>query len=145
MNPTASSTWRNRLAVCNGCDACGPCCVDGVPMSYSEYKRIRQFAEALPSEERERVLNQNKRMPWPGAPEITYTACRYRDVERGRCLIYPVRPLICRLFGHVEWLPCPIQRTGPPAPSGVRLFQRYAMRELKTFEEWEESEGAVGH
>lgn len=31
--------------------------------------------------------------------------CPY--VENDRCLIYPVRPLICRLQGVVEKMPCP--------------------------------------
>lgn len=25
----------------------------------------------------------------------------------GRCMAYPIRPLICRLWGAVDWLPCP--------------------------------------
>lgn len=31
--------------------------------------------------------------------------CPY--IENGKCLIYPVRPLMCRLFGVVEDLKCP--------------------------------------
>jgi len=138
------TTWRRRLAVCNGCDACGSSCVDGVPMSYAEYKRARAYLSSLPPDERDRVLSQNKLLPWPGAPQVTYTACPFRDTEMARCLIYPVRPLICRLFGLVEWLPCPIDRTGPPAPTGVRLIQRYSEQELHPYAEWEEMERAPG-
>lgn len=35
--------------------------------------------------------------------------CPY--VENDRCLIYPVRPLICRLQGVVEKLPCPHRKS----------------------------------
>lgn len=31
--------------------------------------------------------------------------CPY--LEDGKCIIYPVRPIICRLQGHVSKLPCP--------------------------------------
>jgi len=113
-------------------------------MSYAEYKRARAYLSSLPPDERDRVLSQNKLLPWPGAPQVTYTACPFRDTEMARCLIYPVRPLICRLFGLVEWLPCPIDRTGPPAPTGVRLIQRYSEQELHPYAEWEEMERAPG-
>jgi hypothetical protein len=65
-----------------------------------------------------------------------YTACRFRDAERGRCSIYPVRPLVCRLFGHVEWLPCPIQKITAPHPGGVDAMRRYGEAPLRTYEEW---------
>lgn len=31
--------------------------------------------------------------------------CPY--LKRGRCIIYPVRPIVCRLMGHVKQLICP--------------------------------------
>jgi Fe-S-cluster containining protein len=113
-------------------------------MSRAEYLRLKRYLASLPSADRARVLSQNKRLPWPGAPSITYVACPFRDVELGRCAVYPARPLVCRLFGHVEWLPCPSGKVSSPAASGVRLFQRYSELELKTFPEWEEIDGAPG-
>ena len=68
-------------------------------------------------------------------------ACEFRDVELGRCLVYPARPLICRLFGHVEWLPCPIFKVEKTVPGAVSLMQAYAGEPRKTFAEWAAAEG----
>lgn len=136
----AAKRWLERLSLCNGCDLCGSRCVTGYPISLWEYQRIKRYLEQLPEAELEKIRSQNKELPWPGAPELTYTACPFRDTERKRCAIYPVRPLICRLFGHVEWLPCPAGIISEVHPRGWQIMQWYARRELRTFEEWEELE-----
>ncbi len=136
--------WKERLTACDGCDLCGDRCVSGYPISRWEYRRIREYLahEADPGE-RDRVAAQEKEVPWPGAPGFTYEACRFRDVERGLCSIYPVRPLVCRLFGHVEWLPCPAGLIADAAPEGVALMEWYARRDLRPYEAWlAEEEGA---
>lgn len=120
---------------CDGCDACGIRCTAGVPMQEWEFEAIEAELASLPPAEVARVLSQEKRQPIPGA-DAFYTACRFRDVERGRCLIYRVRPTICRLFGHVEWLPCPIGKVERPVAGGVALMQRYASAPRRTYEEW---------
>ena len=79
---------------------------------------------------------QEKQVPYPGTEDVFYTACRFRDAERGRCSVYPVRPLVCRLFGHVEWLPCPIEKVTARAPGAVELMRRYAEAPQHTYEEW---------
>jgi Fe-S-cluster containining protein len=124
---------------CNGCDACGARCTAGVRIRNAEYQTIQNELAALPRAERERVLAQNKDVTVAGT-DYAYTACRFRDVEQGRCLIYPARPLICRLFGHVEWLPCPIEKIPGPVPGGADVLRAYAREELKTYEEWLEAE-----
>jgi hypothetical protein len=63
-------------------------------------------------------------------------ACEFSDPDGPRCLIYPVRPLICRLFGIVEWLPCPRGRVPTLVPDGPRIMQRYRQLERKSFREW---------
>jgi len=122
---------------CDGCDECGTRCTAGVPMTAWEYRAIEAELARLPKEEVAAVLAQEKRLPIPGTEE-TYLACPFRDVERRRCLIYPVRPTICRLFGHVEWLPCPIARVPASVPGAVALMQRYADAPRRTYEEWQE-------
>jgi putative zinc- or iron-chelating protein len=102
----------------------------------SEYRAIEGELRRLPPSEVERVLGQDKRVPIPGSEEH-YTACRFRDVERGRCLIYRARPAICRMFGHVEWLPCPIFKITTHASGAVAIMQAYGTEPRKTFEEWE--------
>jgi ferredoxin len=129
--------WKERLSACDGCDRCGDRCVSGYPISRWEYERIRAYLETQDPAEVERIAEGAKEVPWPGAPEFTYEACRFRDVEQGRCSIYPVRPLVCRLFGHVEWLPCPAGIIEEAAPHGVALMEWYGRRDLRPFEEWE--------
>lgn len=50
-------------------------------------------------------------------------SCRY--LKRGRCSIYEVRPLICRLYGAAEGLECP----HGCLPAGG-LLSRAAVREM---------------
>jgi Fe-S-cluster containining protein len=137
---TQEFTARIDQSPCNGCDECGTRCTAGIQVLRSEYDAARAELARLPTEEVARVLRQEKRQPIPGTEE-TYVACEFRDVERGRCLIYPARPLICRLFGHVEWLPCPIAKVEHVVPGAVPLMQAYAAEPRHTFAEWAASEG----
>lgn len=59
--------------------------------------------------------------------EWVVLACRLRDVARGRCVVYAFRPLICRLMGHLPWMPCPTGEVRRPLPSAlaVRLMRSY--------------------
>lgn len=66
---------------CGGC--CGP-----VACSETEADLIRQFCED------NGVVLQN------GDP----LTCGF--YQKGRCAIYPVRPFLCRLFGHVPGMVC---------------------------------------
>src|SRR5437870_4386738 len=132
-------TSRLDQSPCDGCDECGTRCTAGIQVLESEYRAIQAELRRLPANEVERVLGQEKRLSIPGSEEY-YTACRFRDVERGRCLIYRARPAICRMFGHVEWLPCPIFKIPSHAPGAVDLMQAYADHPRQTFEEWEAGE-----
>src|SRR5690242_20501535 len=98
-----------QIEVCNGCDACGLRCAAGVPATREEWKHLQKHMENASEEERAdiaRVEAQDKTVDL--GDDVTVTMCRYRDMERGRCAVYPARPLVCRLLGHVEWMPCPI-------------------------------------
>lgn len=125
---------------CDGCDQCGARCTAGVPMLRVEFAAIQKYLESTAGADARRVERQNKRVPYPGTdPEVDgvfYQACRFRDVERGRCSIYPVRPTVCRLFGHVEWLPCPIQKVAAPAPGGLAVMSRYGDAPQNSYEAW---------
>ncbi len=133
-------TERIDQSPCDGCDACGTRCTAGISVLRSEYEAARAELARLPAEEVARVLGQGKQVPIPGTEE-TYTACEFRDGELGRCLIYAARPMICRLFGHVEWLPCPIFKIEKTVSGAVELMQAYAGQSRKTFGEWAEDEG----
>lgn len=130
---------RIDQAPCDGCDMCGARCTAGVPILQVEFEAIQLYLESPEGEEARRVEQLEKQAPYPGTePEdgVFYTACRFRDLERGRCSIYPVRPLVCRLFGHVEWLPCPIQKVPAPTPGGFEAMHRYGEGGLRVYEEW---------
>lgn len=123
-------------SVCDGCDECGARCTTGVPMLESEFAALQEFLASPEGEDARRIALLDKQVPYPGAEEYHYTACRFRDVERGRCSVYPVRPLICRLFGHVGWLPCPIEKVPQATPGGLEVMRLYGTVPQKTYEEW---------
>lgn len=141
----AALTFRVRsqmdLTPCNGCDSCGLRCEAGVQMSRTEYDAVRGYAEAPGNRnEIERVVAQDKTVNLGDG--VTVQMCRYRDMERGRCAVYPARPLICRLLGHVEWMPCPIEKVKRivPTSDALALMDAYARMERDTFDEWDSLE-----
>lgn len=131
-------------SICDGCDECGARCTAGVPMLETEFEAVLRFVTGPEGADARRIEQLDKQVPYPGAEEFSYTACRFRDVERGRCSVYPVRPLVCRLFGHVEWLPCPIEKVPQSAPGGIDVMRRYGTLPQKTYEEWLASRATVG-
>jgi len=84
---------------------CGKCC-GLISMSKLEEKRIRRFLE-------ENHLN----IQFYNDPlDVTYmkavygnNRCYFLDEDQ-RCLIYPIRPIICRLYGVAENMKCPHSR-----------------------------------
>jgi Fe-S-cluster containining protein len=128
------------LSPCNGCDACGLRCAAGVQMTRPEYEAVQTYIEMAPNTaDINRVAAQDKTVDLGDG--VTVQMCRYRDMERGGCVVYPARPLVCRLLGHVEWMPCPIEKvpTMVPTVDALALMQEYARETRHTFEEWDES------
>ena len=128
------------IEVCNGCDACGLRCATGVPASKDEWNTLQDFIAAATDKLRadiSRVEAQDKTVSL--GDDVTVQMCRYRDMEHGRCAVYPARPLACRLLGHVEWMPCPIEKVPRviPTEDALALMKAYSTMERKTFEEWE--------
>lgn len=129
----------NPLEVCHGCTACAMRCTDGVKLSEYEYARIVETLRALDPAHVHRILRQSKTLPW--FEHITYTACLFHDTDTRRCLIYPARPLICRLFGLMPHLPCPKGRVTAHYPSADALLEAYYQQPLSTFPEWMAAHG----
>jgi Fe-S-cluster containining protein len=128
------------IEVCNGCDACGLRCAAGVPASKDEWNALQAHIAAASAEEKaeiERVVLHDKTVSL--GDDVTVQMCRYRDMELGRCAVYAARPLACRLLGHVEWMPCPIEKVPHiiPTKDALALMHVYAKMERKTFEDWE--------
>lgn len=72
------------------CNRCGNCC-GTTYISSKEEKIISQYLK-------KNGLNQRKHIS-------LLDKCPY--FENNLCVIYPVRPLICRLMGITELMPCP--------------------------------------
>lgn len=80
------------------CQNCGECC-GPIPVSTSEWNRIRIAVRQMPVKERVRLEKQER-------PPLT---CPFRDIENARCSVYEVRPLLCQMQGLYEGLPCHYQ------------------------------------
>ena len=77
------------------CTHCGACCGPTVATK-AEIIAIKKFIKAKPKRELVRMRRQVR------GPKD----CVYRDNEKERCFIYPVRPEICKLMGVAEGLSC---------------------------------------
>jgi len=76
------------------CENCGECC-GPVPLSKDEIKKIQNYLDA--NEYPRNVIEQSH----------SPLECIFRDNDARKCSIYPVRPLICRLFGVTKGMNCP--------------------------------------
>jgi hypothetical protein len=119
---------------CDGCHECGLRCTAGIQMSRSEFGHIVEHLRESDAQQVDRILNQDKTRFW--FEDILAEACLFYDVTHQGCLVYPVRPLICRLFGRVEWLPCPIERPLKLIQGWRELLQTYTRERRSTFAEW---------
>ena len=95
------------------CWNCGACC-GPVPVTRNEWDAIKQAVKRMPPGERRRLQNQ-RRQP---------LTCPFRDIEKKRCSIYRVRPLLCRMYGHYPGLEC---SNNPDAVDGTRAGARTLM------------------
>ena len=73
---------------CGGkCSNCGQCCSDLIPISEQEIAKIKAYMKK----------HQIKEQRHNAATGVDLT-CPFRDERTRKCLIYEVRPEICRLF-----------------------------------------------
>jgi hypothetical protein len=119
--------------ICDGCTACALRCTDGIKISESEFFRILDELRAGDLRQARRVLEQEKDVPW--FEGISYRACLFLDRHTNLCLIYPARPLVCRLFGRVPHLPCPTEKV-PSDLDADRVITAYTRQPLQTFQQW---------
>lgn len=74
------------------CSRCGECCTPFIPMTKSEVKTVREYVKKNP-QIKERALNQ----PFFEGNDV-YVKCCFYDKDKKECMIYPVRPFICRAY-----------------------------------------------
>lgn len=77
------------------CDICGACCYDNVPLSAGEFLALVAFLDEKGTIEKtiQKVAN------WYVNQFETVQPCIFLSQDN-KCEVYPVRPLVCRLFGH---------------------------------------------
>ena len=75
---------------CKGkCSNCGECCSDILPLNAFEISRIRDYIKLHKIEECKHLEEGDERI------DLT---CPFRDRINNKCVIYPVRPFICKNF-----------------------------------------------
>ena len=84
-----------NVPIHKNCINCGGCC-RVIPATKTEINSIRKYLEDKP--EIKAIANKNRHKSLD---------CPFRDDEAKKCLIYPVRPLICRLFGVAKGMKRP--------------------------------------
>lgn len=72
------------------CSNCGQCCSRFLPMSGKEVKFIKRYIQ------KHKIKEQRHIFPIAGAVEDW--TCPFRSEVERKCLIYEVRPAICRDF-----------------------------------------------
>lgn len=73
------------------CSNCGGCCNDILPLNNADIYRIKKYIK----DNDIKAINHNLNC----LATDTYDAvCPFRDEKHEKCIIYPVRPAVCRLF-----------------------------------------------
>lgn len=115
---------RLPTADCAGCYDCAERCVGNLRITWTEFAAIRDY------------LDGGGWFPVSRGMGEMMEPCEFQEPGGVRCVIYPVRPLICRLFGLVQWLPCPRRRLPVLVPEGPQIVAAYAEFERHSFREW---------
>lgn len=78
------------------CAGCGNCCMESVGINLIEFINIYNYLSDKPSL---RNISLNRILDYYFLEYTKKSSCPFKD-ENNRCMIYEVRPLNCRLFGH---------------------------------------------
>lgn len=72
------------------CSGCGSCCGNFLPISASEIDKIKKYIA-------KHKIEEQYKCP-PSTDVMIDGSCPFRNESERKCLIYPVRPWICRQF-----------------------------------------------
>lgn len=78
------------------CTGCGNCCMESVGINLVEFINIYNYLSEKPQL---RKIALNKILDYYFLEYIKKSPCPFKDNDN-RCMVYEVRPLNCRLFGH---------------------------------------------
>lgn len=77
------------------CSGCGNCCSNYLPLTAGEVNRIAQYVK-------KHGIREQLHLPAPmnleGYDTVMDATCPFRDNANKRCVIYEIRPSICRDF-----------------------------------------------
>ncbi len=73
------------------CSNCGECCADFIPISDEEIRTIKAYIK------QNGIVEQKHFLPLAAYPQADFT-CPFRNNTERKCVIYEVRPAICRDF-----------------------------------------------
>lgn len=73
------------------CSGCGSCCSRFLPMSSGEVKKIRSYIK-------KNGIKEQKHLYPTAEPVVEDWTCQFRSEKERKCLVYEVRPAICRDF-----------------------------------------------
>jgi len=79
----------NRTDQKGRCSQCGDCCTDFAFISDDEIHKIRKYLLSNPHIKEQWGASVNKKI---------HMKCPFNSQEDGSCLIYKIRPRVCRLF-----------------------------------------------
>ncbi|MHB8174715.1 MAG: YkgJ family cysteine cluster protein [Nitrospirota bacterium] len=93
MNRLKSKKDFDYVPCIDGCsECCGP-----FPLSQRELAKIRDYLEPLGRAMPSLIPGLNLPVDWEAGRSLD---CAF--LEEGKCIVYPVRPLICRGMGAVD-------------------------------------------
>lgn len=72
------------------CSNCGSCCSDLLPITQKEIDTIKKYIRTHGIKEQKRIV--------PAAVPVVDFTCPFRSDSQKKCLIYNIRPRICREF-----------------------------------------------
>lgn len=74
------------------CSNCGGCCSNLIPVSDSDIRSMRRYLR------KHKIRLHLDAIVTPQSEISIDLRCPFRDEKHNRCVIYPVRPAICRTF-----------------------------------------------
>lgn len=83
-----SSKLSNNYTINGECSNCGECCTTFLPLASHEISRIKRYLKEHSEIKNQRHIEGND----------MHILCAFRDRENKKCLIYEVRPDICRKY-----------------------------------------------
>jgi hypothetical protein len=122
-------------AFCRDCHECAIRCSGEIRLCRWEWDALCDYIDAeISPEQLAQLVAQDKTLEIEG--HVVGRFCILYDTVARRCAVYPVRPLICRLLGHVVFLPCPSGKVPSVLRDGPEIMQQYAALDLRTFAQW---------